>query len=69
LTPAALKKIIRDQLAGIEVNEEAIRIAAFSLYLALLHFQEPPAIWEQIQKEKRLPGLKYQLNSTKPHSE
>jgi type I restriction-modification system DNA methylase subunit len=55
-----LKKIIRDQLAGIEINEEAIRVAAFSLYLALLHFQEPPAIWEQIKKGERLPGLKYQ---------
>jgi type I restriction-modification system DNA methylase subunit len=55
-----LKEIIRDQLAGIEINEEAIRVTAFSLYLALLHFQEPPAIWEQIKKGKRLPGLKYQ---------
>jgi type I restriction-modification system DNA methylase subunit len=64
LSSKELRKIIRDQLAGIEINEEAVRIAAFSLYLALLHFQEPPAIWKQIEKGQRLPGLKYQENSS-----
>jgi len=59
-----LRTIIKDQLAGIEINEEAIRVAAFSLYLALLHFQTPPAIWEQIKKGKRLPSLKYQQNAS-----
>jgi len=59
-----LRKIIKDQLAGIEVNEEAVRVAAFSLYLALLHFQTPPAISEQIKKGKRLPSLKYQRNAS-----
>lgn len=64
LSSKELRKIIRDQLAGIEINEEAVRVAAFSLYLALLHFQEPPAIWKQIEKGQRLPGLKYQENSS-----
>jgi type I restriction-modification system DNA methylase subunit len=59
-----LKTILRDQLAGIEINEEAVRVSAFSLYLALLHFQKPPAIWEQIQNGQRLPSLKYQENSS-----
>ena len=59
-----LRTIIRDQLAGIEINEEAVRVAAFSLYLALLHFQKPPDIWKQIKKGQRLPSLKYQANST-----
>jgi N-6 DNA Methylase len=58
-----LEKIIKDQLAGIEINEEAIRVTAFSLYLALLHFQKPPAISEQIKKGQRLPGLKYQAEA------
>lgn len=58
-----LRTIIRDQLAGIEINEEAVRVAAFSLYLALLHFQKPPDIWKQIEKGQRLPSLKYQANS------
>ena len=58
LTSKELRAIIRDQLAGIEINEEAVRVAAFSLYLALLHFQEPPAI----RKQKRLPSLKYSVD-------
>jgi len=64
LSSIELRKIIRNQLAGIEINEEAIRIAAFSLYLALLHFQEPPAIWRQIEKGQRLPSLKYQQGAS-----
>lgn len=40
----ALLKILRKQISGIEINEEAVRVAAFSLYLALLHYQEPPDI-------------------------
>ena len=62
-SPTELKTIIRDQLAGIEINEEAVRVSAFSLYLALLHFQKPPAIWQQIKEGQRLPSLKYQANS------
>ena len=29
-----LRKILRNQIAGIDINEEAVRVAAFSLYLA-----------------------------------
>lgn len=63
-SPTELRIFIKDQLAGIEINEEAVRVAAFSLYLALLHFQKPPDIWKQIKKGQRLPSLKYQANST-----
>jgi hypothetical protein len=34
-----LRKILRDQIVGIDINEEAVRVAAFSLYLAFLHYQ------------------------------
>jgi hypothetical protein len=44
LSRAQLKRILRDQIAGIDINEEAIRVAAFSLYLAFLHYQEPREI-------------------------
>ena len=43
-TPEELRQILREQIRGIEINEEAVCIAAFSLYLALLHYQEPPTI-------------------------
>jgi len=39
-----LRSILRDQIAGIDVNPEAVRVAAFSLYLALLHYLDPPDI-------------------------
>lgn len=54
LSPYALRQILREQIRGIEINEEAVHVAAFSLYLALLHYQEPPDI-----RTKRLPHLIY----------
>jgi hypothetical protein len=51
-----LREILRNQIIGIEINEEAVHVAAFSLYLALLHYQEPA----DILKTKPLPHLIYQ---------
>ncbi|MCE5199919.1 MAG: N-6 DNA methylase [Armatimonadota bacterium] len=48
-----LREIMRDQLAGIDINPEAVRVAAFSLYLALLDCQEP----KDIRHSPRLPNL------------
>ncbi len=50
-----LREILCDQIRGIEINGEAVRVAAFSLYLALLHYLDPPDIW----RDKLLPYLKY----------
>ncbi len=50
-----LRKILREQIAGIDINEEAVRVAAFSLYLAFLHYQSP----REINGERRLPYLKW----------
>ena len=60
LTFRELQQILRNQIAGIEINEEAVRVAAFSLYLALLHYQKPPDILRHIAKGHRLPNLIYQ---------
>jgi hypothetical protein len=49
-----LRDILRDQIAGIDINPEAVRVAAFSLYLALLHYLDPPTI-----RCNRLPCLVY----------
>jgi hypothetical protein len=57
LTFDMLKCILKEQIAGIEVNEEAARITAFSLYLSMLHYLEPPAIDRQIKMGNRLPNL------------
>ncbi len=68
LSAHELREILRNQLAGVEINEEAVHVAAFSLYLALLHYQEPKSILAQIEQaegDKPLPFLIYDEN----HSE
>lgn len=55
LSRPQLRKILREQIAGVDINEEAVRVAAFSLYLAFLHYQEP----REINEERRLPYLKW----------
>ncbi len=67
LTFDELKNILRDQIAGIEVNEEAARITAFSLYLAMLHYLDPPAIREHIRQGNKLPGLLASRTNTSPN--
>lgn len=54
LRPDELRKILREQIAGIDVQPEAIRVAAFSLYLAFLHYLDPSDI-----RGHRLPHLIY----------
>ena len=52
-----LKDILQKQIAGIEANPEAARITAFSLYLSMLHYLDPPSINEQIKLGNKLPHL------------
>ncbi len=57
LTFDELKGILKKQIAGIEVNAEAARITAFSLYLSMLHYLDQPAIDQQMKMGNRLPNL------------
>lgn len=60
LSAIELREILHKQIRGIEINSGAIYVAAFSLYLALLHYQKPPDILAQIeipQSAKPLPHL------------
>jgi hypothetical protein len=41
LTAARLRKLLLEQIAGVDIDQEAIRLAAFSLYLAYLNYQSP----------------------------
>jgi type I restriction-modification system DNA methylase subunit len=50
-----LKKLLTDNIFGIEINEQAIKVAAFSLYLALVDCLEPKTLWQN--KKHRLPNL------------
>jgi len=65
LSDIQLRKILREQISGIDINEEAVRVAAFSLYLAFLHYQRPPDILAQIKQGKTLPNLKYEKHRTR----
>ena len=49
-----LRAVLKDQIAGADINPEAIRVAAFSLYLAMLHYLNPPDI-----RQHPLPRLTY----------
>ncbi len=57
LTFDELKSILKNQIAGIEINEEAARVTAFSLYLSMLHYLEPPSIIAHIRQGNKLPNL------------
>lgn len=67
LTFNELKDILGNQITGIEINEEAARITAFSLYLAMLHYLDPPSILEQIGNGNTLPNLLVSENNSKNH--
>ena len=62
-----LKNIIKEQIVGIEVNIDAARITSFSLYLAMLHYLEPPSIIEYIKQGKRLPNLLTSNDKSEDH--
>lgn len=57
--------ILKQQIAGIEINPEAIKIAAFSLYLSILNYLNPPNILNYIKKGGKLP---YLINHDKSES-
>ncbi len=48
-----LAEILKDSIFGIDIKRQALRIAAFSLYLTMLDYIEPKRIW----KEVRFPPL------------
>jgi len=62
-----LKEILQKQIAGIEVNKEAALIAAFSLYLSMLHYLDPPSINEQVKQGNKLPNLIASNSRSKHH--
>lgn len=52
LSAIELRNILHKQIRGIEINSGAIYVAAFSLYLALFQYQNPPDILAQIEISK-----------------
>lgn len=56
-----LKNIVLDNIFGIELNPEAIKVAAFSIYLAMLDQLEPRTLW----KDKKFPYLIFDPKNNK----
>ena len=50
-----LKRLLTDNIFGIEIHSQSINVAAFSLYLALMDNLNPKTIWQN--KNHRLPYL------------
>ncbi|MET7960972.1 HsdM family class I SAM-dependent methyltransferase [Micromonospora zamorensis] len=55
LTTSQLRRILLTRIAGIDINPEAVRLAAFSLYLAFLNYQTA----KDIRQAGPLPRLIY----------
>jgi hypothetical protein len=50
-----LKELLTNNIFGIELHPQAIKVAAFSLYLALVDKLDPKNLWQK--KKHRLPNL------------
>lgn len=48
LSYSDLSNLLTTNIFGIDINDEAARVAAFGLYLTLLEEVEPPTIWESV---------------------
>jgi hypothetical protein len=55
LTFDTIKQIVLDNIFGIEIEPEAIKVAAFSIYLAMLDRLDPKTLWQN----NRFPYLIY----------
>jgi len=56
-----LSEIMQNSIYGVEIDPKSIKVAAFSLYLALLDFLEPRDVW--LKNGERFPYLIKDLNS------
>jgi hypothetical protein len=63
---SGLLKVLRENIFGVDKNETACRITAFSLYLAFLDHLLAPDIRELQRKRKVLPRLIYDPGEAKP---
>jgi len=48
INAAQLTKLLKDNIYGVDINGEAIRVASFSLSLALCDFLDPRSIWDTL---------------------
>ncbi|MGW3346603.1 HsdM family class I SAM-dependent methyltransferase [Nonomuraea rubra] len=63
-TPSRLRTLLRERVAGIDINPEAIQLAAFSLYLAYLNYLDP----RDIRAAGPLPRLVHRKGDRSSHA-
>ena len=69
--PSDLKKILQNQIFGVDINDEAVRVAAFSLYLAMCDELDPRQYWTRdklfpLLRERNLIGKDFFLEDIAP---
>ncbi len=52
ITNQQLTDILKESIYGVDLNEEAVRVASFSLSLALCDFLDPRSIWNELSLPK-----------------
>lgn len=50
-----LSKLLKDNIFGVELDKNSIKVAAFSLYLSMLDFLNPKDVW--LEEGKQFPNL------------
>ena len=48
ITSEQLRKLLKESIYGVDINIEAVRVASFSLSLALCDFLDPRSIWDNL---------------------
>ena len=62
--PTDLKNILENQIYGVDINSEAVRVASFSLYLAMCDELEPRQYWTEdklfpLMRQRNLKGIDF----------
>lgn len=60
-----LKLLLLDNIFGVEIDETAVKVAAFSLYLALIDELDPKTLW--IEEDYQLPYLIHSEDNDDKH--
>jgi hypothetical protein len=69
--PTDLKKILQNQIYGVDINSEAIRVASFSLYLAMCDELDPRQYWSNdklfpLMRDRNLIGVDFFSEKSAP---
>lgn len=64
---SVLSQILTDSIFGVEIDDKSIKVASFSLYLALLDFLSPRDVW--LKNEEKFPNLIRDIDSEKDENQ